>query len=78
MGSRRYMGQIFWPQRESVILSARPCPAGYPTDSVTVAYFSLLGALYIRDFINRPVHSLAFVFHRSEKGASAADAVCKW
>jgi hypothetical protein len=24
-----------------------------------------------------PVHSLAFVFHRSEKGASAADVVCK-
>src|ERR1700722_19197676 len=42
MGSRRYMGQILWPQWESVILSARPCPAGYPTDSVTVGSFSFI------------------------------------
>jgi sugar phosphate permease len=36
------MGQIFWPQWESVILSARLCPAGYPTDSVTVGSFSFI------------------------------------
>ena len=36
------MGQILWPQWESVILSARPCPAGYPTDSVTVGSFSFI------------------------------------
>ena len=38
------MGQILWPQWESVILSARPCPAGYPTDSVTVGSFSFITA----------------------------------
>ena len=57
------------PPSSIVISSALRGVAGWPS-------CSLFGSIEVCDAIDRAVNSLAFSFHRPEKGAGAADVVC--